>query len=449
MIDHPNRLSRRALLAQASAAGVAIVTTAHVQARAQVPFHGSMAAPLAAQDAAGPVSFMNWSVMEGTPTEAAIQTYQQQSKAKVEIVPAPGTGTDYETKVRTMLAGGTVPDIIRVNDDFVRFYSFKQQFTDLQSFMDRDGIDPAAYYEPVFNFPRQPDNRYTAWALGNQPRMIYYNVDLFKAAGVPLPPADWSSKGWTWDDFVETAKKLTVEGKQWGALVYDDTGCEQTFSVNNGLTEGIYSEDGKSFLLAEPQGVEAIQWLADLTLVHKVQPERGLVTEANSGNNLFLQGKVAMIFRTQGTMAYFRKNNPTFTWDVAAPPAKADQKTEGSLICYAIPTAAKNPDGAWELLKFLGGKGGSDIFAERSDFIPAFTASAEGIKAKEGVAPAHLGLFTEAMKFQTTVNFTENTENARNIYRPQLDLVWNGDSTAEDVLGGVRQDVEETLSGAF
>ena len=32
---------------------------------------------------------------------------------------------------------------------------------------------------------------------------------------------------------------------------------------------------------------------------------------------------------------------------------------------------------------------------------------------------------------------------------PQLDLVWTGESTAEEVLTGVRAEVEEILSGAF
>lgn len=444
MVTSITRVTRRRVIGSLAGAGLAGAGIS----RASASFGSPHVRSSRSQDAAV-TSFLNWEAMEGTPTEAAVLAYQEQSGNTVEIIPTPGTGTDYETKVRTMLAGGTIPDVIRVNDDFVRFYSIKGQFTDLQPWIDRDGIDPNDFYQPIWDFSRQPDDTYTAWSLGNQPRLIYYNIDMFEEAGVPLPPKDWTAEGWTWDDFVETAKALTIEGERWGALVFDDTGCEQTFSVNNGLAEGIYSEDALTFQLAEPQGYEAIQWLADLSLVHKVQPERGLVTEANSGNGLFLQGRVGMIFRTQGTMAYFRNNGIDFNWDVASPPANVDHKTEGSLICYAIPTAAQNPEGAWELLKFLGGEPGSKIFAETGNFIPSYKASAEAIQAVEGIPPANLGLFAEAMDHQTTVNFTENTENARNVYRPQLDLVWNGDSTAEEVLTGVKDEIEEILSGAF
>jgi multiple sugar transport system substrate-binding protein len=446
MMTHGPRLTRRRLLGTSAGLGAAAILPGAAAGSPRAIRPGLLALR---QDDPGPTTFMNWEATEGTPTEAAVLAYQEATGRTVEIIPTPGTGTDYETKVRTMLAGGGAPDVIRTNDDFVRFYSSKEQFTDLTPYIERDGINPADYFEPVWNFTVQPNGAYTAVSLGNQPRLIYYNVDLFEAAGVPLPPKDWTADGWTWDDFLATAQQLTIPGEQWGALVYDDTGCEQTFAVNNGQTDGIYSADGLTFTLAEPQGVEAIQWLADLTLVHGVQPERGLVRETNTGNNLFLQGKVGMIFRTQGTMAYFRNNDISFRFDVAPVPAKVDQKVEGSLICYAIPTIAENPEGGWELLKFLMGPEGAQVFADRGDFIPGNKAAAATIEPEPGVSPENLGLFATAMNYHVSVNFTEYTEDARNTYRPQLDLVWTGESTAEEVLTGVRAEVEEILSGAF
>lgn len=438
------RTNRRTLLGGVAAAGAASALPIGASAS------GSFLVPAPSlQDSAGSTAFMNWEAMEGTVTEAAILAYQEQTGNPVEIFPNPGTGSDYETKVRTMLAGGTVPDIIRTNDDFVRFYSNKEQFRDLTEYIERDGINPADFFESIWNFAQQPSGQYTAVSLGNQPRLIYYNVDMFEEAGVPLPPSDWTSDGWTWDDFVTIAQELTVEGERWGALIYDDTGCEQTFSVNNGVESGIYSEDGLTFTLAEPGGIEAIQWLADLTLAHGVQPERGLVTEDNAGNNLFIQQKVGMIFRTMGTRNYFRRNGADFNWNVAPPPAKVNHVTEGSLICYAVPTAAQNPEGAWELLKFLVGPEGSQMFADRGEFIPAYRESAETIAPEGDENPANMQLFVSAMDHSTIPNFTEFTENARNVYRPQLDLVWTGDSTAEEVLTGVKAEVEEILSGAF
>ena len=409
----------------------------------------------------GSTSFMNWDDIKGTPIEMVLQAYEKQTGRKVENVPNPGSGTEYETKVRTMLAGGTAPDIMRVNDDFVRYYSIKQQVRDLAPYIKRDNINPDDYYASIYDFAKQPNGTYGAWSIGNQPRVIYYNVNMFKEAGVPLPPKDWTKQGWTWNDFLETAKKLTKGDKQWGALIYDDTGSEQTFTVNNGVPDGIYGKDGKSFTLADAKGAEAIQWLADLSCKHKVQPDRGQVeqgTTPNLGNNLFIANKIGMIFRTQGTISYFRKNVPkagdpgSFEWDVAPVPGNVDQKSEGSLICYAITKPAKNPDGAWDLLKFMGGPEGSKIFAEQGAWITTHKASNSFMKpgaAPPASYPANIALFSKATEFATVINFTENTEAARNVYRQEFAKVWNCQEPAQTVLNRVRKDVEEALSGKF
>ncbi len=423
---------------------------------------GAATTPTAAAAAqVGSTSFMNWDDIKGTPIEMVLQAYEKQTGRKVENVPNPGSGTEYETKVRTMLAGGTAPDIMRVNDDFVRYYSVKQQVRDLTPYIKRDNINPDDYYASIYDFAKQPTGTYGAWSIGNQPRVMYYNINMFKDAGVPLPPKDWAKQGWTWNDFLETAKKLTKPDKQWGALVYDDTGSEQTWTVNNGVPDGIFGKDGKTFTLASAKGAEAMQWLADLTLKHKVQPERGQVeqgTTPNLGNNLFIAGKVGMIFRTQGTISYFRKNVPkagdpgSFEWDVAPVPGNVDQKSEGSLICFAITKPAKNPDGAWELLKFMGGPEGSKIFAEQGAWITAYKQGNSAMKpgaAPPASYPANLALFSKATEFATVINFTENTEAARNVYRQEFAKVWNGQDSAQTVLDRVRKDVEEALSGKF
>ncbi len=374
-----------------------------------------------------------------------MQAFEKATGRKVNIQIAP---EEYDTKMRTLLAGGIPPEVMRVNDDYVRGFSVAGQFLDLTPFIQTSNLNPDDYYEPVFNFPKQPDGKHTAWSLGNQPRLIYYNVNMFNEAGVPLPPTTWTDEGWKWDDFVERAKALTAEGERWGALVYDDTGYEQTFSVNNGNADGIWSADGKRFALSEPQGVEAVQWATDLTCVHRVQPERSLITQRGAANQMFAAGRLGMIFRTFGTTPYFRTNVKDFEWDVAPPPGKVQQKTEGSLIVFCVPKAVKDPAGAWELLSFLSGPEGGKIFADGGQFVPVLKQAAETI-APGDAPPKHIQLFAEAMNYQTTTNFTENTERARQIYRPELDRVYICEATAAEVLNQVKQEVEDALENKF
>lgn len=389
---------------------------------------------------------MNWDTVAGTPLETAINAFQEQSGITVNIQPTPTQ--DYETKMRTLLASGSPPDVMRINDDFVRGYSLANQLLDLRPYIEASGLSAADYNEHPFNFPVQPDGSHTAWTTGTQPSVIFYNVTRFEEVGVPLPPGTWTGENWTWDNFLEAAQQLTVPDERWGALLSKDTSHETIYPINNGEPTGIYSEDGTQFTLANPPAIEAMQWVADLTCVHGVQPPWGNLAQDNAVNQYFVSGRVAMLSSTFGFAAYAHTNVKDFVWDVAPPPAgPAGQTTIATLIDFCVPKTAKNPDGAWELLNFLGGPDAGRIFAEAGNFVPVHKETASLIKAVEGTPPAHVELVLEATNHATNENFSQNIQRARQIYRPQLELIYTCQSSAEEVLTGVRGQVEQALAG--
>lgn len=427
-MDQHGRLTRRTMLQTLALAG------------------SSAALAGCARSAEGPdtITFLNWEKTEGTPLGQAIKAFEKKSGKKVDVQPAPTN--DYDTKMRTALASGSAaPDIVRINDDYVRGFSDTGSLLDLTKYIKRDKINIADYAGPVFNFPRQPDGKHTAWVIGYEPRLIYYNVDWFKSVGAPMPPTTWSGNRWTWDDFLATAKKLNKGEGKWGCLVYLDTGVEQTFSINNGDPTGIYSANGKKFTLATPKGIEAIQWAADLTNKHHVQPPWSELQQVNTDTSFFAEQKVAMLFDTFGVTPYFRQNVKDFKWDVAPPPARVNQRTESSVVVFAVPKSAHNPDLAWELLKYLSGPEGGAILAQGKQYTPINNAAAKAVKPDKS-SPAHLDLFAAAGAHLTQPNQTSNTLGARDLYRPALDEVYLGKKSAKDVLTGQLAPVQKALT---
>jgi multiple sugar transport system substrate-binding protein len=391
------------------------------------------------------ITLLNDENTDGTPLGEAIKAFEKQSGKKVEVQPAP---SDYDTKMRTVLASPAPPDVMRVNDDYVRGLSDDGVLLDLGKYIKRDHINAADYATKAFNFPTQPDGRHTAWVIGYSPRVIYYNVDWFKSAGVQLPPGTWTDEHWTWDDFLDAAKKLTKGTNKWGALVYLDTGYEQTFSINNGSATGIFSANGKQFTLADPKGIEAVEWATDLTTKYQVQPPWSVLQGVNVDTTFFTQQKVAMLFDTFQVTPYFRDNVKNFTWDIAPPPGKVNQDTESSMIVYGIPKKSKNPDGAWELLNFLAGPDGGAVLAKGKEFTPVNNKAGETVKA-DAKSPAHLGLFAEAVHHMTQPNQTTNTLGARDLYRPPngaLADVYGGKKSPSEVLNTLRPKINKVLS---
>ena len=440
-LNHP--ISRRTLLKTMAVGSAAMVGSA-LAACAPAPSSGAVDEPAAGvSEETTTVEFMNWGAVEGTPLQAAVDAYTEATGTPVKVWPVPAR---YEDKMRTLLAAGTTPDVMRVNDDYVRGYTSKNQLTDLNGYLEGYGYNEADFYEFVYQFPRSEGGHW-AWSLGNQPRVVFYNVDMFNEAGIDLPPTDWNpTEGWTWNDFLETAQALTKGEDQFGAMVYHDTGYEQTFAMNNG-GPGIYSEDGLTFTLADPPGIEAVQWASDLTCVHGVQPTRGLLAQLD-GPQLFIGGKAAMIFTGTTTSNSFRQNITDFEWDVAPVPMRESRLTEGSLIVFCIPTAAQNPDIGWDLLDFMSSQEMGEMFVAERYFMPVRIAATESIAADDR-PPANVQLFAVANEFHKSVNFAENTERARFIYRPQLDLVYTCGSSAEEVLTAIRPEVEAALAGDF
>jgi multiple sugar transport system substrate-binding protein len=241
-------------------------------------------------------------------TSGRRREYEKQSRTRVTIQPSV-TGEAYDTKMCTLLAGGDPPGVMRVNDDFVRGFSDQDVLVDLTPYTRRDKLDTGQFAREAHEFPKQADGSHTAWVLGYQPRLVFYNVDMFKEAGVPLPPTTWTSDGWTWDDFAEAAKKLTIPGQRYG----------------------------------DPREVEAMQWATDPTRKVRVQPPWSQLRQERVQNQMFAQGRLAMLFTSFGTVRYLRQTVREFTWDIAPPPGGVDQKTESSVVVFTVAKSAKNP----------------------------------------------------------------------------------------------------------
>ena len=112
--------------------------------------------------------------------------------------------TDYQSRFRTLLAGGAPPDVMRLNDDFLREMSDKRQLLDLGDRL--SSLDASALYQELYDFTDLPAGR-GGLAIGTAPRVMYYNKTVLSAAGI-TPPRTWIADGWTWDDFLAAAKEV-------------------------------------------------------------------------------------------------------------------------------------------------------------------------------------------------------------------------------------------------
>jgi multiple sugar transport system substrate-binding protein len=211
------------------------------------------------------------------------------------------------------------------------------------------------------------------------PLDLYYNTDMFDAAGVKYPDDTW-----TWDNLRDAAKKLTVPGKQWGIQLPDSWGDLVWY---RGISPIIYqnggkviSDDGKTTTgyLNSPDVVQALQFYVDLIKTDKSAPSKEDLA-ALSGVDLFQTGQVAMLWTGRWPLKDFQKNTDLHFGTAQLPKGK-DRANSICWAGFAMYSKGQNKDAAWAFLKYIGAEEGANEFAKY-----ALTA-VKPIAEKQGLA---------------------------------------------------------------
>ena len=113
----------------------------------------------------------------------------------------------------------------------------------MNNYISADGVNLADYNGLTENFSF--DGKQYALPARTDFYVMYYNKDIFDAAGVEYPSNDW-----TWEEFEETAKKLTSgEGanKTYGAFFHTWQACVENRGVQHGKNTIMDYENGYDF----------------------------------------------------------------------------------------------------------------------------------------------------------------------------------------------------------
>jgi len=280
-----------------------------------------------------------------------IERYEKRNP-NITITPIYGGWSQGHEKLLVSIAGGVPPDITQFNDDFIGDYTYKGILEPLNELL--KDVDWSIFFKAGVEVTRI-NGIYRSAEIAHKPRLFYYNKDLFDKAGVSYPPKTWPGANWTWDTFLEKAKKLTKDTN--GDGVPDIYGTEIGLAgqapfwwIRNNAPEPYNIVTEGKFSMIEPWAIEALQWCADLSLVHKVNPPFSLEMDVG-GRNLFLSQKAAMFFSGSWELPFLR--DAKFRWDVAPIPKKVRATTEASGFNFGIISTSKNKKEAADFLKYL------------------------------------------------------------------------------------------------
>jgi multiple sugar transport system substrate-binding protein len=204
--------------------------------------------------------------------------------------------SEYREKVITAIASGSPPDVLLLDGIDVPSFAQAGVLLDLAPFAGRVGIALDGFFPNVLAMFARGDS-VLAFPKGFSPVVYYFNRALFDAARVPYP-----QDGWSFDDFLRTAKALTIDRdgdgtpEQWGTAVDRRFHAWQAMLWSGG--GDILTADGRAATgaLDAPATIGALEFLTALATTHGVAP-RPNAFRAVSGNEtrLFYSGRVALL----------------------------------------------------------------------------------------------------------------------------------------------------------
>jgi multiple sugar transport system substrate-binding protein len=229
---------------------------------------------------------------------------------------------------------------------------------DLNPYLKKDNINKDIFIKSRLDYAQFNGNQCTLPLLGDA-FGLYYNTDMFKAAGIATPPK-------TWSEFKADAVKLTkAQGGSYQQLGFMPSfnGYESTASTWILQWSPTWSDSkGKSNLSKDPQVTDFFNYTKSLqdALGGFKQLDKYRLTFGDewSAQNAFEVGKVAMqldgewrtsLIVSDGSKVHFA------TAPLPVPDNKIDTYGMGPLTgtVIGVSKVSKHQDAAWELVKYL------------------------------------------------------------------------------------------------
>ena len=189
---------------------------------------------------------------------------------------------------------------------------------------------------------------------------------------------------------------------------------------------------------------EALQFLVDLASVHQVAPRFGAAVPS------FADGGYAMEVNIFPQMGVIHAGvGDSFEWNVAPMPAGRAGRVNRSVAgTHVILSASRQPEAAWQFLKFLGSDRAQEIIFEAGVVMPARISTARRVfeNPPEYMKDKNINVFVEGLLAggQAEAILPEWTDIVR-IFTEELNPVWREQSPVTTALSRIATRVDALL----
>jgi multiple sugar transport system substrate-binding protein len=359
-------------------------------------------------------------------------------------VPDDAEGT---RKLLSMIAANDVPDLWWNRQRTANPFIVRDALLDLKPMIAADKIDLNDFWPSALKTYGRGDGLF---GLPNSAsaNAYFFNADLYKNAGVPLPTETAKKGPWNWDTFTEGAIKVTKGDGPNKVFGFDPVVNIYTVSMIIWQNGGkLWDDDLKECLLSSPEAVGAIQWLVDFTQKHKAMPTSADTGGGGTGaaTDLFAGGRTATKLTGRNVLDSLLKS--TFTVGmVVAPEGPKSNITRGDDLAASIIKKAKNPEAAWGFAKMWTSDDGQKIVLDSRRSFTARRSFAKSEYMKTNLLPwEDLDVYLTGLERTGVYTAPGQTGEVNSIFDRELNLAYLGEKSVKDATDTMKKEIDVAL----
>jgi multiple sugar transport system substrate-binding protein len=388
------------------------------------------------------ISMMMW----GDPAE--LEVWKQivadfhQANPNITVNVEVSDWDSYWTKLKTLLSANTPPDVFAMDAPLYLDYQSRGVLLNLQPYLDKNPDILKGVYPQTLEAYKTPDGMY-GLPRDFQTVVLFYNKDMFDAAGVAYPSADW-----TYDDLRNAAKKLTKTGADGKTSQYgfyaDPWDMELIWSEGIWANGGdIITPDHTKTLIGESNAHPAWQLFHDMMFVDKSWPDANAALEY--GGDPFLAGVAAMT--TIGHWAVPGYAETKFKWDVAPMPTGPSGKaTSVNSAGFVVAKESKNQDAAFEFLKYVISEPAQKRLAELGFAVPVLEDVAKSDAFLKQSTPINQQVFLDSLAFAHMKPVFKGYDEWSSAVGDTMAPIWTGEAELDPTLDAAVKAADDVLA---
>lgn len=355
-----------------------------------------------------------------------------------------GSYADTLTKVQTLIQGGQTPDVAVLLSTDVYTLVDQDAIVPLNPFIDADpdGQSYISDFFPAFMANSKIGDTVYGIPFQRSTVVMYYNKDMFAAAGLGGPPK-------TWEELVSYGKVLTKKDQGiWGLEIPSDGypyWLLSGFAIQAG--KNLMNADGTEVYFNSPENIQAVKFFRSLATESKIMPDG--VTAWTAVPTDFIGGKAAMIYHSSGSLTNILKN-ATFEVGVAFQPAGpkgyGTPTGGGNLYIFKGITPAEQ-QAAWKFIRFMTEPERMAAWSQQTGYVAARQSSWETPSMKQFTAekPQYL-VSRDQLQYAQPELSVHNNPQVYKVYNDRLQAIITGAMSVEEALAAAQQEAEALLA---